>query len=479
MKPVSFDIQFTDEVMVARGGLPLIGQLLNATDFARHINGVDLGANAAPVISHADVAMSMVGLICLGRPDYTAIDDERASEVLGLGLGVKELPSEATLRQRLDQLALEHLPAIMDIVRCTSADLIGTAAPAITPCLNADGRRWVAVDADVAPFDNSKTKKEGVERTYDGTDGYAPIFAYLGQEGYMLNADLRPGSQHSQKDAIGFLRGALAQAESILAARQIEARLLLRLDAAHDAADTMKLIDSKKNHADLILKRNPRGESAEQWLETAWAYGKPSTPREGKIVLRGETWEERGGRPRRVIFEVIERTSTPDGQQLLQREIEIHSWWTTLSRRAASVDEVIQLYRDHATSEQFHSELKSDLAMERLASGKFATNALLTGLAMVAYNVLRLIGQNGLSLDAQMPEAARPALPRDEHQRPRMKRRRLRNVVQDLIWLAVKLTRSGRGWGLRISRSNPWSALFVRLYEHFASLVPRRCATVR
>lgn len=33
-------------------------------------------------------------------------------------------------------------------------------------------------------FDNSGTKKEGVSRTYKGTDGYAPIFAYMGQEGY-------------------------------------------------------------------------------------------------------------------------------------------------------------------------------------------------------------------------------------------------------------------------------------------------------
>ena len=50
---------------------------------------------------------------------------------------------------------------------------------------------YVPVDIDVTPFDNSKTRKEGVSRTYKGYDGYAPIMAYIGTEGYLVNAQLR------------------------------------------------------------------------------------------------------------------------------------------------------------------------------------------------------------------------------------------------------------------------------------------------
>jgi RNA-directed DNA polymerase len=46
-----------------------------------------------------------------------------------------------------------------------------------------------------------------VSRTYKGVDGYAPIFSYLGTEGYLVNAELREGKQHSQKDTPAFLRG--------------------------------------------------------------------------------------------------------------------------------------------------------------------------------------------------------------------------------------------------------------------------------
>ncbi|MEJ2326863.1 MAG: hypothetical protein P8Y25_08590 [Chromatiaceae bacterium] len=41
-------------------------------------------------------------------------------------------------------------------------------------------------------------------------------------------------------------------------------------------------------------------------------------------------------------------------------------------------------YAEHATSGQFHSELKPDLDIERLPPGKFTTNALLLACAELA-----------------------------------------------------------------------------------------------
>ena len=49
----------------------------------------------------------------------------------------------------------------------------------------------------------------------------------------------------------------------------------------------------------------------------------------------------------------------------------------TLKPEVADPATVIALYREHATSEQFHSEFKTDLDLERLPSGKFDTNDLL------------------------------------------------------------------------------------------------------
>ncbi len=83
---------------------------------------------------------------------------------------------------------------------------------------------------------------------------------------------------------------------------------------------------------------------------------------------------------------VIERTIDKHGQHLLIPDIEIEGWWSSLE---FDDEAIIALYADHATSKQFHREFKTDLDIERLPSGKFATNALVLACAAFAYNVLR------------------------------------------------------------------------------------------
>ena len=70
--------------------------------------------------------------------------------------------------------------------------------------------------------------------------------------------------------------------------------------------------------------------------------------------------------------------STSAGQHLLVPEIEIEGWWTSLEYEEETI---IALYAEHGTSEHFHSELKSDLDIERLPLGKFATDALVLACA--------------------------------------------------------------------------------------------------
>jgi hypothetical protein len=47
-------------------------------------------------------------------------------------------------------------------------------------------------------LDNSGTRKEGVGYTYKGFDGYGVMGAYLGQEGWCLTNELKPGSENGQ-----------------------------------------------------------------------------------------------------------------------------------------------------------------------------------------------------------------------------------------------------------------------------------------
>ncbi|SMC17818.1 hypothetical protein SAMN02746041_00403 [Desulfacinum hydrothermale DSM 13146] len=78
--------------------------------------------------------------------------------------------------------------------------------------------------------------------------------------------------------------------------------------------------------------------------------------------------------PHEIVFEVTERTMVK-GQLLAIPEIEVDTYWVSLKDLEAQ--EVIDLYHDHGTSEQLHPEIKTDLDLERLASGKFAANELI------------------------------------------------------------------------------------------------------
>ena len=128
------------------------------------------------------------------------------------------VPSSPTLRQRLD---MGGVTGWSSVIMEESVNLLGTLQAPVTPCL----RDLVPLDIDVTPFDNSGTKKEGVNRTYKGMDGYAPIFAYLGEEGYGVNVELRESKDHSQNDTPSFL------AHSIDNARRVtDAKLLVRMD---------------------------------------------------------------------------------------------------------------------------------------------------------------------------------------------------------------------------------------------------------
>jgi hypothetical protein len=94
--------------------------------------------------------------------------------------------------------------------------------------------------------------------------------------------------------------------------------------------------------------------------------------------------------------------------------------------------------------------------LERLPSGKFPTNDLILSLAMLAYNVLRLMGQSALlSEDAPIRHSA--------------KRRRLKTVIQELITVSAKLVLHARRKILNFGRHCPAFVVFERLYGQWSS----------
>jgi len=163
----------------------------------------------------------------------------------------------------------------------------------------------------------------------------------------------------------------------------------------------------------------------------------------GRTVIKRKESPE----PLSVAYKVSERTIKANGQMLLIPEIEADTFWTSLPD---SAETIVHLYEEHGTSEQFHSEIKTDMDLERLPSNNFDCNDLVLRIGLFAYNILRIIGQVSLMVD--------------NSGLVKVSRRRLKTVIQNLIYLASRVVYHARYYKLRFGVYCPWFKIFRRVY---------------
>lgn len=449
--PKQIKVVFSNERLITPSGLNIVGGMLGKSNFVKRCNRIPVDKKRSEhQIKDGDVLLSYIGLLCQGKVDFEAIremhdDPDFYESALGI---TRSLPSAETLRQRMDDIGSSLRPQILE----ANVDMFRTHG--VEPTALETGE--VPVDIDVTPMDNSQSHKEGVSRTYRGFDGYAPPMAYIGAEGFLVNTELHEGSQHCQKGMPGFLKETLS-----LSHKMTDKQLLIRMDSGNDAKENLGILLEDGDW--FIVKRNlRRGETKDEWLKLVQECCQDvRNPREGKTVYIGSSWKDveyvtDGGESKticmRIVYEVIERSIDKHGQILMETDVEVNTFWTNLGW---SDDEIIASYHAHGECEQYHSEIKTDMDVERLPSGKFETNELVLELTIIAYNLLRMIGQESLK---HKPD-----------QKKRVKRRRIRTVIGNMILLASHVTTHARETLMALGRSNTWRFAFMQTWLRFAA----------
>jgi len=445
-----FQIKRLPYNLTAHAGLSLVGQYLKRHAQIDQVIDPRFPINGSGGIATSSLIKAYVGLLCTGKSDFDAIESLRRDAFFRDALGLASVPSSPTLRQRMDTLAASG-DAALTALDDANERLLRRAKPSLTPLSTGH----LALDFDVFTLNNRGTAKEGVGRTYMGFDGYAPIAGYLAEEGYCLGLELRPGTQHSASETPEFLTRLLPRARAVS-----NLPLLVRADSGFDGGAIFLALAAarKAGPLDWLVKWNPRGfdvAALHQRLDadpaTVWCHA-----REGKReIFMVETLTRGEGEvsvPLRRGVHLIKRTIARHGQILLLPELEIEGWLTSLDLPVA---DIIKLYQGHGTHEQFHSEFKTDLDLERLPSGKFATNDLVLSLAVLAFNILRAIGQATL---------IRP----DSPVRHAAKRRRIRTVMQEIIGIAARVIQHARHLTLGLGEH---CAAFVVFQRHHQALL--------
>lgn len=438
----------------SHAGLAFVGKYL------KRININALVDPAFPVrsgLANSEILKSYLGLLCLGKNDFDAIENFRGNDFFMRALGLRGVPSSPTLRQRLDANASSWF----DLAAQMNQSLLSSRINGKPIDFGALQCGYTPLDLDTFAMDNGNTKKELVGRTYAGVDGYCPFAVYLGSLGYCLELALRPGVQHSAAESEYNFERAMPMAASL-----VPGALLVRADSGFCSVKLMQEIAAQafelKREIAFIIKWNPRRAPVETIAadkvadaSTPWIQGRP-----GKRECIWQDGLELAGvgsdvKAARRVYRLVERTIDKHGNALLLPEYVLEGWTTTLPQRFSPA-EIIALYCDHATHEQFHSEFKSDMDLERLPSGKFDTNYLVCQLAALAMNLLRLIGQNTLNEpDAPMRHVA--------------KRRRIKTVMQELMFKAARMIRHAGRWILGLGESDSGFAVFERHYGRLST----------
>ena len=168
-------------------------------------------------VANSDILKSYLGLLCLGKNDFDAIEAFRGDDFFIRALGLKAVPSSPTLRQRLDA----HSSGWFNLVSHLNQKLLSSRINGKNIDFGILDSGYMPVDLDTFAMDNSDTKKELVGRTYAGVDGYCPLAVYLGSLGYCLELALRAGEQHSASETQYDFERVLPMAASLTQAPRV------------------------------------------------------------------------------------------------------------------------------------------------------------------------------------------------------------------------------------------------------------------
>ena len=440
----------TGSPLVSYSGEALVGGILNRTGFLETINGLEC-LHPEATYSDASILAYGVATACRGNADFAGIDDYQEAPDFYAGLFGGPIPSEPTYRQRLGELA--ESPAVEQTLWDWNAQNL------LKDTIISAENGFYNLDFDVTPTDEGfKVHKEGLGNTYKRTNGYAPMISYLGQEQYIINAELRPGKQHSQKGTAQFLRNTIDYAAGLVPRNQI----LVRMDSGNDAVENYGVCLDKGVF--FVIKGNRRHMTKESLLQHAKEHTLPekiSHPREGKTVYIGSDWKEfeytsmEDGQKKkgvlRMVYEVIERTiDVVTGQLCLVPDIEANIYWTNTG---LSDEKVIETYHAHGSIEQGHSEVKTDADFNKLPSQTYTTNCLMFALGCLGYNIDHIIGMEMYADEKDCP-LRKPAY-----------RRRVKTVIKHVINRPGRIIKSGRKRILDLGRGAlKWGDLFKYMF---------------
>lgn len=281
-------IEFSDEQISAHGGLEVLGRYVRAVDLPRRLHQA-LSRHLCSDYGVWRLVFAVLALIVVGGYRISHLAFLGSDPIVLRFCGLQRLPCDRTLVRWLERFGDVALLALETLIR----DLVHEE-------IERSVRGRITLDLDGTVL-RTGAKVEGAARGFNPhhpkDPSYYPLTCHVAQLGQILRVWNRPGNVNDSHNAVGFLRGVLAELRARLGRRLIE----LRLDGAFFLPGMLRFLDEEADvswaiKVPLWQWLGVREEIARQrcWtrvdgrvdgFETRLCLDKPGWPRELRVAV--------------------------------------------------------------------------------------------------------------------------------------------------------------------------------------------------
>jgi len=455
----------------AVGGIGLVHRLVRQVGLAKLIDeSVHVFKVHCPYHESDHVLNLAYNIVCGGR----ALDDIellRQDEAYMDALGAARIPDPTTagdFLRRLDRGRIDDLSEAINVAR--------------TRVWKKNKRSFferAIIDVDGTIAGTQGECKEGMDMSYKGIWGYAPLLVTLANTGEILYTRNRPGNRPSHEGCFDYLDPAVE-----VVRHGGFRKVRLRGDSHFSLTDDFDYWTKQKVEFVFGLPAHPKLVDIAEGLEegtwrrlrrdrrTSGSRRGPRKPRVKQAIieersyknleLEHEDYTEFAYRPikcsRDYRVVVLRKTiSVKQGQALLIPEIRYHFYITNVPKSELTARQVIRESNARCNQENLIEQTKNGVHAMRMPCDTLLANDAYMVIACLAWNLKAWLAQ----------------LWPDREQGKDLRRMEFRRFIASVISIPCQVVRTGRHIVHRFLAYSSWLEAILRAHTHFKRLVFR------
>ena len=362
---VRYEIEATDEPLIARGGLVLPYEMARALRLPQMIDREIPAAGSGHGYAPSQFVMPLILMLHGGGK---TLED------------LRELKGEISLRKLMDMDGMPASCTVGDWLRRTGSEKRGLSGlgkvndHVVKQVLKRDSRTEYTLDQDATIIE---VEKEAAQYTYKKEKGYQPFVSFLSESGIVLDDEFREGNVHPGSGSMESLKRC---DQKMPKGKRI---VYYRADSASYQSEVMNYCFGDKTRPRIFF--------------TITADKDAAVKKAIKAIPEKE-WQRHAGD--REIAEVIHSMDkTTEAFRLiiqrwpkLQAELfdpEPYCYHVIATNREEKAGEVVALHNQRGEIENNFKELKHGFGMDWMPCGETQANAVFFRIGILAYNLFQ------------------------------------------------------------------------------------------